>query len=213
MGFFIASSLYNLWEEVNYCMSKKTKDKLIDSTLTLIDEKPFYQVTTKQIAKRSGLAEVTLFRHFSSKESIINILADQFFKMIIGFKIRDIKSEDDFRCELIKYFHRAVRSDPFQRKMFKVFLYIGMYKKKTFFKYAKIYEKDIVGPIETMVRYGIDHWGYRKNINVDISVKLLINSIGFFNIIQNVFLLREIDEYDFDSIIEIGVDNFLTSLR
>ncbi len=194
-------------------MSKKTKDKLINSALNLIDEKPFYQVTTKEIAKRAGLAEVTLFRQFSSKDTILDILTNQFFKLIIGFKTQDINSEEDFRCELIKYFQRAVRSDPIHRKMFKVFLYIGMYKKKTFFKYSRIYEKEIVGPIEAVVRNGIDHWGYKKNLDVEISVKLLINSIGFFNIIQNVFKLKELDEYNFDSIIEIGVDNFLTSLR
>jgi len=194
-------------------MVKKTKDKLLDSTLSLIDEKPFYQITTKEIAKRSGVAEVTLFRYFTNKESILNILTNRFFKMIIGFKTRNVKSENDFRFELIRYFSKAIKSDPFQRKMFKVFLYIGMYRKNTFFKYATIYEKEIVGPIEKIVLYGKEHWGYRKNVDVEISVKLLINSIGFFNIIQNVFLLKEINEYDFKQIIEIGVDNFLKSLK
>ena len=194
-------------------MPKGTKDKLLDSTLSLIDKKPFHQISTKEIAEESGVAEVTLFRHFTNKESLLDILTEKFFKMIVGFETLNINSEENFRTELIKFFTKTTKSDPLQRKLFKIFLYIGMYRKKTFFKYAGIYEGQIAGPIEQIVDYGKKHWGYRKKIDTDIAVKLLLNSIGFFNIVQNVFLLREIQPYDFDKIIEIGIDNFLRSLK
>ena len=194
-------------------MPKGTKDKLLDSTLSLIDKKPFHQISTKEIAEESGVAEVTLFRHFTNKESILDILTDKFFKMIVGFETLNINSEETFRTELVKFFTKTTKSDPLSRKLFKIFLYIGMYRKKTFFKYSNIYERQIAGPIEQIVDYGKEHWGYRKKIDTDIVVKLLINSIGFFNMVQNVFLLREVHPYDFDKIIEIGVDNFLKSLK
>jgi len=194
-------------------MSKETKDKLLDSTLSLIDKKPFHQISTKEIAEESGVAEVTLFRHFTNKESLLDILTDKFFKMIVGFETLNINSEERFRTELINFFNKTTKSDPLQRKLYKIFLYIGMYRKKTFFKYATIYESQIAGPIEQIVDYGKKHWGYRKEIDTDLSVKLLLNSIGFFSIIQNVFLLREVNAYDFDQIIEIGVNNFLRSLK
>jgi AcrR family transcriptional regulator len=194
-------------------MSKETKDKLLDSTLSLIDKKPFHQISTKEIAKESGVAEVTLFRHFTNKESLLDILTDKFFKMIVGFETLNINSEERFRTELIKFFNKTTKSDSLQRKLFKIFLYIGMYRKKTFFKYASQYERTIAGPIEQIVDYGKKHWGYRIELDTDITVKLLLNSIGFFNIIQNVFLLKESNPYDFEKIIEIGVDNFLRSLK
>ena len=194
-------------------MSKETKDKLLDSTLSLIDKKPFHQISTKEIAEESGVAEVTLFRHFTNKESLLDILTEKFFKMIVGFETLNINSEEIFRTELIKFFTKTTKSDPLQRKLFKIFLYIGMYRKNTFYKYATIYESQIAGPIEQIVDYGKKHWKYRKNIDTDIAVKLLLNSIGFFNIVQNVFLLREVKSYDFDQIIEISVDNFLRSLK
>ena len=194
-------------------MSKETKDKLLDGTLSLIDKKPFHQISTKEIAEESGVAEVTLFRHFTNKESLLDILTDKFFKMIVGFETLNINSEERFRTELIKFFNKTTKSDSLQRKLFKIFLYIGMYRKKTFFKYASQYERTIAGPIEQIVDYGKKHWGYRIELDTDITVKLLLNSIGFFNIIQNVFLLKESNPYDFEKIIEIGVDNFLRSLK
>ena len=194
-------------------MPKGTKDKLLDTTLSLIDKKPFHQISTKEIAEESGVAEVTLFRHFTNKESLLDILTDKFFKMIVGFETLNINSEENFRTELVIFFTKTTKSDPLSRKLFKIFLYIGMYRKKTFFKYASQYERTIAGPIEQIVDYGKKHWGYRIELDTDITVKLLLNSIGFFNIIQNVFLLKESNPYDFEKIIEIGVDNFLRSLK
>ena len=194
-------------------MPKGTKDKLLDNTLSLIDKKPFHQISTKEIAEASGVAEVTLFRHFTNKESLLDILTDKFFKMIVGFETLNINSEESFRTELNKFFNKTTKSDPLQRKLYKIFLYIGMYRKETFFKYAKIYERQIAEPIEQIVDYGKKHWGYREEIDTAISVALLLNSIGFFSILQNVFLLREVNTYDFDQIIEIGVNNFLRSLK
>ncbi len=194
-------------------MSKETKDKLLDGTLSLIDKKPFHQISTKEIAEESGVAEVTLFRHFTNKESILEILADKFFKMIVGFETLNIDSEEKFRTELVQYFGRTTKSNPLSRRLFKIFLYIGMYRKKTFFKYASQYERTIAEPIEQIVDYGKKHWGYRIELDTDINVKLLINSIGFFYIIQNVFLLKESNPYDFNKVIEIGIDNFLRSLK
>ena len=133
--------------------------------------------------------------------------------MIVGFETLNINSEEKFRTELVKFFTKTTKSDPLQRKLFKIFLYIGMYRKKTFFKYASQYERTIAGPIEQIVDYGKKHWGYRIELDTDITVKLLLNSIGFFNIIHNVFLLKESKPYDFEKIIEIGVDNFLRSLK
>ena len=113
-------------------MLKGTKDKLIDSTLSLIDKKPFHQISTKEIAKESGVAEVTLFRHFTNKESLLDILTDKFFKMIVGFETLNIDSEEKFRTELVQYFGRTTKSNPLSRRLFKIFLYIGMYRKKPF---------------------------------------------------------------------------------
>ncbi len=47
-----------------------TKDKILESSLKLFSRKGFLGATTKEIAKEAGIAEVTLFRHFPSKEKL-----------------------------------------------------------------------------------------------------------------------------------------------
>ena len=129
----------------------QTQEKIEKSTLELIDKKPFQEISTRQIASQAGVSEMTIFRHFSSKDKILDRLSRFFFKLIIGFDSNTIKDENHFRAELINFFKKSISSSPMHRKLFKVFLYIGMYKKEMFLKYADIYEDQIAGPIEQVV--------------------------------------------------------------
>ncbi len=57
---------------------RNTRDKILDASLALFSKKGFLGATTKEIAKKAGVAELTLFRHFSSKERL-------FEEMIAGY--------------------------------------------------------------------------------------------------------------------------------
>ena len=48
--------------------AEATRKKLLDAGLKLISKRGYLGATTKDIAKKAGVAELTLFRHFSSKE-------------------------------------------------------------------------------------------------------------------------------------------------
>jgi AcrR family transcriptional regulator len=48
-----------------------TREKILDAALLLFSQKGYLGATTREIAAESGVAEVTLFRHFSSKEILL----------------------------------------------------------------------------------------------------------------------------------------------
>lgn len=48
-----------------------TREKILEAALLLFSRKGYLGATTKEIAAESGVAEVTLFRHFSSKETLL----------------------------------------------------------------------------------------------------------------------------------------------
>ncbi len=52
-------------------MKLSTKDRIIEATVELVNEKGYKGATTKEIAERAGLNEVTLFRHFGNKKGIV----------------------------------------------------------------------------------------------------------------------------------------------
>ena len=54
-----------------------TADKLLDAGLSLFAEKGFSATTTRTIAEKAGVNEVTLFRHYGSKEKLFFAVIDR----------------------------------------------------------------------------------------------------------------------------------------
>jgi len=50
---------------------KETSDKLINAAIDLMAEKGYNGVTTQEIAEKAGFSEKTLFRHFQSKQNLL----------------------------------------------------------------------------------------------------------------------------------------------
>ncbi len=55
-------------------MKKDTKQKLLDATLKLISQKGYLGATTREISREAGVTELTLFRHFGTKERLFQEL-------------------------------------------------------------------------------------------------------------------------------------------
>lgn len=51
-------------------MAKDTREKILEAGLKLFSKKGYLGATTREIAQNAGVAELTLFRHFTSKEKL-----------------------------------------------------------------------------------------------------------------------------------------------
>jgi len=54
------------------------RDRLIISTIEIIDELGIQGLSTREIAKRQGVSEATLFRHYKSKNELLIAVLDYF---------------------------------------------------------------------------------------------------------------------------------------
>ena len=59
-------------------MKSDTNERLLDATLRLISEKGYLGTSTKEIAMEAGVTEVTLFRHFGSKERLFEEVINRY---------------------------------------------------------------------------------------------------------------------------------------
>jgi AcrR family transcriptional regulator len=55
-----------------------TREKLLEATLELISEKGYTGATTREIASRAGVCELTLFRRFGNKEQLFEEMLHRF---------------------------------------------------------------------------------------------------------------------------------------
>ncbi|HYA86034.1 MAG TPA: TetR/AcrR family transcriptional regulator [Nitrospirota bacterium] len=61
-------------------MTRKTttKQQLLEATLKLISEKGYLGATTREISRLAGVTELTLFRHFGTKERLFEELLNSY---------------------------------------------------------------------------------------------------------------------------------------
>lgn len=59
-------------------LNLSTKDRIIEATVELVNEKGYKGATTKEISERAGLNEVTLFRHFGNKKGIVEAIIEKY---------------------------------------------------------------------------------------------------------------------------------------
>lgn len=58
-------------------MTHGTRERIMDAALKEFSEKGYARAKTKDIAERSGLSEMTLFRRFKSKENLFNKVLEE----------------------------------------------------------------------------------------------------------------------------------------
>lgn len=59
-------------------MKTMTKQRLLEAALKLISEKGYLGSTTREIAQEAGVTELTLFRHFGTKEKLFEALLNSY---------------------------------------------------------------------------------------------------------------------------------------
>ncbi|MEW9123376.1 MAG: TetR/AcrR family transcriptional regulator [Thermotaleaceae bacterium] len=78
-------------------MSKKntTRVKIMNVALKLFSEQGYYSTTTSQIASEAGVNEVTIFRHFKTKENLFQETTQNYVEEIhIDEVIKNLEGKD-----------------------------------------------------------------------------------------------------------------------
>ncbi len=71
------------------------KERLILTTIDIIDDIGIHKLTTREIAKRQDVSEATIFRHFQNKNQLLLAVLDYFTQydedIILSVKLRGLK--------------------------------------------------------------------------------------------------------------------------
>jgi AcrR family transcriptional regulator len=71
------SVYYARWENMDNNIMHR-KERLIITTIEIIDELGIQGLSTREIARRQGVSEATLFRHFRSKNDLLNAVLEYY---------------------------------------------------------------------------------------------------------------------------------------
>ena len=90
--------------------ARDTVDKILQAAMELIAERGYAATTTRAIAERAGVNEVTLFRRFENKLGILRALGEQWAQDQAGLAITELVDSDDVRQTLTDMARREIAS-------------------------------------------------------------------------------------------------------
>lgn len=83
-------------------LNDNTKNKILDAALKMFAEKGFKATTTRAIAEKAGVNEVTLFRHFGTKEKIFLGVVDREADVRMNIIQMKLEPSEDLAGDLAK---------------------------------------------------------------------------------------------------------------
>jgi AcrR family transcriptional regulator len=81
----------------------QTRRRLLDAAAETLNREGIQGATTREIARRAGVCEVTLFRHFKSKEQLLRALLQQGLTAQIAILDEDLSWKENLRGSMEKY--------------------------------------------------------------------------------------------------------------
>ena len=77
-----------------------TRDRITRAALAIFSSKGYDGATTREIATEAGVNEVTLFRHFGSKENLLGALLERYSVLPVIAETLKSQLTGDYRCDL-----------------------------------------------------------------------------------------------------------------
>ncbi len=65
-------------------MASHTRPEILEAALSLFSDFGYFGVTTRQLAKNAGTTEATIYRHFTSKETLFEAVLDSALEGSLG---------------------------------------------------------------------------------------------------------------------------------
>ncbi len=190
---------------------EKTRQKLLEATLKLISDKGYLGATTREIAKEAGVTEITLFRHFGSKERLFEEVLQRFtflplLKEIIP-KVMD-NSPEDALSEIALKFIETLKE---RKGMVKIMLSeMNIYPDKI----RKVYEKFIEELVRTLSGYfdGLINKGLIRKIDTYLASRAFLGMIFCYFQAEEVTKSRKITKGESQRVVREFVDIFLNGI-
>lgn len=185
-----------------------TKNRILEAGLRLFSKKGYLGATTREIAKQAGVAEVTLFRHFPSKEKLFEemILTYSFLPALRGLVI-EVKGMEyrDALSEIARRFLERL----YERKDLIRIMHTEMYHYPS--KVKIVYHNFIDEMVGTLASYFRELQGRAvlKNFSAEIGARAFLGMLfSYFNA-HEILLKKRVRREEKERIISGFVEIFI----
>lgn len=191
-------------------MTEKQR-KILLAAIEIFAEKGYAAASTSEIAKKAGVAEGTIFRHYASKEKLLYaIVAPTLVKLIAPFALMGIKKTIEAPYERMEDFIRAFLKDRIQfakknEKLIRIFLQELPYQSELKRLLIEMVRKEVLPLVENVIR----HFQEKGEVRKDLSLFALIRhnaAVGIGYILGHLYFLSDMpwdEEKETSTVIEL----------
>ncbi|MBI2470561.1 MAG: TetR/AcrR family transcriptional regulator [Planctomycetes bacterium] len=185
-----------------------TKDKILESGLKLFSKKGYLGATTREIAKAAGIAEITLFRYFPSKEKLFEevIHTNLFLPALRGLlpEIVGLSYEEGLTVIAKRFLDFLAERKDLVRIMHSE---IHRYNEKI----HKIYHSIIYEIFKTLASYfaEMQKKGILRTFDTELGARAFLGMFFSYFDAENFLLLKKYRRTDTDTIIKEFVIIFI----
>lgn len=190
----------------------KKQQKIAEMTIKIFAEKGYANTSTSEIAKASGVAEGTIFRHYGTKDNLLLAVLLPFIKELLPSIAQGMMHEFSLdKFETFESFLRAVVHNRMNflkenREVFKILVKELLYRDELRKEFLSYVDKDIF----VFVRHIIDTFkekGEIKNLPTPVIMKMLGTFLGGYFTTRFIFLFEgDVEEEELDYIVGFILD-------
>ncbi|WP_376701230.1 TetR/AcrR family transcriptional regulator [Listeria booriae] len=166
-------------------MSEKKK-KIVAAAIELFAERGFAATSTSEIAKRAGVAEGTIFRHYKTKKDLLtSITMPIMIESVAPFLARNFVAEvfeqeyPDFRTFLTALVRNRFEFARENSSVVKIYMQELLYHDEMREQFSKIFMVHVKGQFDRIINFYKERGEINDMPNSTIMRALITNIIGF----------------------------------
>ncbi|MDI6891034.1 MAG: TetR/AcrR family transcriptional regulator [Thermodesulfovibrionales bacterium] len=185
-----------------------TEEKLLEATLRLISEKGYLGATTREIAQGAGVTELTLFRHFGSKERLFEEVLSRYtflpkLKKLLP-ELEELPYDKALRILGIRFLETLKERKPLVKIMLSE---VNLYPDKIRF----VYNGFIDELIQTLGGYfkSLQKREVIRRFSPEIAARAFLGMIFSYFLSEEIMAGRNIDKKEMEKMIRKFTDIFI----
>jgi len=191
---------------------KATKQRLLESMLQLVSQKGYLGATTREISQRAGVTELTLFRHFGTKEKLFEELLSSYAFLPRLKELMPELASLGYEEALSLIAVRFLLTLKERKSMMKILLSeIHIYPEKV----KKMYRSYVNEVLTTLAHYfvSIQEKGLLRNVSPEIAARtflgMLVNYFRTEEIMKENGMTKKRMEQNVDAMVDIFINGTL----
>ena len=185
-----------------------TRLKLLEATLELISEKGYLGATTREIARRAGVSELTLFRKFEKKEKLFEeVLKTQTFLPLLRetvIEVEDLEPAEALETIGIRYLQTLK-----ERKMF---VKIVLSELNTYPEKVRNVQMQFVREMEGTLQSYLEELqksGKLRTVSLEVAARTFLRMLFSFFILEEIIKDQSISGKTLKTTVREIVDIFM----